>query len=144
MARNLARQPEAPAALDFLERAQRVRRNAVCSLRVGLQPAEQREAEGMVRTTLTRTWQRRRVIEHFAEMTERLGSLVHEQGAVLAALGRLAPAVREVASHALVVMQPALQYVVGQMHKRRRQHAVERQHEQERVARPSHGLGLGR
>jgi hypothetical protein len=45
MARNPARQPETPAAVDFLERAHRVQRSAVRSLQAGLQPAEQREAE---------------------------------------------------------------------------------------------------
>jgi hypothetical protein len=142
MARNLARQPEAPAAVDFLERAHRVRCSAVRSLQAGLQPAEQREAEGLVKATLKQTWQRRRVVAHVAAMTEQLGSLVREQGAVLEALGRFAPAVREVARYALVLMQPVLQHVVGQMRETRRQ-AVERQHEQERAARPSRGPSLG-
>ena len=94
---------------------------------------------------MTRTWQRRRVVEQIAGMTEQLGSLVHEQGAVLEALGRFVPAVREVASRALVVMQPVLQHVIGQMHERRRQHAVEQQHEEEdeHTLQPSRGLGLG-
>jgi hypothetical protein len=101
--------------------------------------------EGLERTTLTRTWQRRRVVEHLAGMTERLGSLVHEQGAALEALGRFVPAVREVASRALVAMQPVLQYVVGQMHERQRQQAVEQQHDEqeEHTLQPSRGLGLG-
>jgi len=55
---------------------------------------------------------------------------------VLEALGQFAPAVREVAARALAVMQPALQLVAGQLCERRR-HEVERQHEQESVARPS-------
>jgi hypothetical protein len=142
MARNLARQPEMPAALDFLERAHRVRRSAVRSLQAGLQPAEQRQAEGLAKTTLTRTWQRRRVVEHLAGVTERLGSLVQEHGAALEALGRLGPAVREVASRALAVMQPVLQLVVRQMRERRRQ-VIERAHEQEHAARPSRGPSLG-
>jgi len=71
---------------------------------------------------------------------------VHEQGAVLEALGRFVPAVREVASRALEVMQPVLQYVVGQMHEKQRQQAVDQQqHEQEdeHTLQPSRGLGLG-
>jgi len=145
MARNLARQPEMPAALDLLARAHRLHRGAARALQAGLHPAEQRAAEGLERTTLTHTWQRRRVVEHLAGMTERLGSLVHEQGAVLEALGRFVPAVREVASRALVVMQPVLQHVIGQMHEKRRQHAVEQQHDEreEHTHRLSRGLGLG-
>ncbi|HUN38914.1 MAG TPA: MobF family relaxase [Acetobacteraceae bacterium] len=146
MGRNLARQPETPAALDLLERAHGVQRSTARALQAGLQPAEQREAEGLERTTLTRTWQRRRVVEHLAGMTEQLGSLVHEQGAVLEALGRFVPVVREVASRALVAMQPVLHYVVGQMHERPRQQAVEQQHEEEEdehTLQPSRGLGLG-
>jgi hypothetical protein len=145
MARNLARQPEMPAALDLLERAHHLQRSAARALQAGLQPAEQREADGLERTTLTRSWQRRRVVEHLAGMTERLGSLVHEQGAVLEALGRIVPAVSQVAARALVVMQPVLQHVVGQMHERRRQHAVEQQHEEreEHTPKLSRGLGLG-
>jgi hypothetical protein len=115
------------------------------ALQAGLQPAEQREAEGLARTMLTHTWQRRRVVEHLAGMTERLSSLVHEQGAVLEALGRFVPAVRKIASRALDVMQPVLQYVVGQMHERQRQHAVEQQHDEQEEHTPqlSRGLGLG-
>ena len=145
MARNLARQPDMPAALDFLERAHRVQRSAARSLQAGLQPAEQREAEGLARTTLTQTWQRRRLVAHVAAVTEQLGNLVHEQGAVLEALGRFAPAIREVAKYALAFMQPVLQHVVGQMHEKRRQHAVEQQHEEreEHTPKPSRGLRLG-
>ena len=142
MARNLARQPEMPGALDFLERAHRVRRSAVRSLQAGLQPAEQRQAEGLAKTTLAHTWQRRRVVEHLAGVTERLRGLVQEQGVALEALGRLGPAVREVATLALAVMQPVLQLVVRQMRERRR-HTVERVHEQEHAARPSRGPSLG-
>jgi TrwC relaxase/AAA domain len=145
MGRNLARQPEMPAALDLLERAHGVQRSTARALQAGLQPAERREAEGLERTTLTRTWQRRRVVERLAGMTEQLGSLVHEQGAVLEVLGRFVPAVRKVASRALVAMQPVLQYVVGQVHERQRQQAVEQQHEEEdeHTLQPSRGLGLG-
>ncbi len=143
MARNLARQPEMPAALDFLERAHRVQRGAARAMQAGLQPAEQREAEGQAKTTLSHTWQRRRVVERVAEMTDRLGSLAREHGALLEALGRFAPAVRDVATRALTVMQPVLQQVAEQLRERQR-HAVEQQHEQERTARPSHGPSLGR
>ena len=46
MARNLARQPEMPAALDLLKRTHRVQRGAAHAPRAGLWPAEQREASG--------------------------------------------------------------------------------------------------
>jgi hypothetical protein len=142
MARNLARQPETPAALDFLERAQGVRRGAVHALQAGLQPAEQRAAEGLAKITLAQTWQRRRVVERVEEMTERLGSLAREQGAALEALSRFAPAVHGFAMRALAVMQPVLQRVAEPWRERRRQ-AVELRHEQEHVVRPSRGPSLG-
>jgi TrwC relaxase/AAA domain len=142
MARNLTRQPEMPGALDFLERAHRVRRSAVRSLQAGLQPAEQRQAEGLAKTTLAHTWQRRRVVEPVAGMTERLRNLVREQGMALEALGRLGPAVRDVAARVLTAMQPVLQQVAEQLRERRRS-AVEQAHEQEHAARPSRGPSLG-
>ena len=80
--------------------------------------------------------------QHLAAMTERLGSLVHNQGAALEALGRLGPAVRDVASRAVAVVQPALRQIAGPMRERRRQ-AIEQQHKQERAARPSRGPSLG-
>ncbi len=103
MARNLARQPEMPAALDFLERAHRVQRSAARALQAGLQPAEQREAEGLAKTTLAHTWQRHRVVVRVAEMTDRLGDLAREQSMALEALGRLVPAVHDAAMLALKV-----------------------------------------
>jgi len=143
MARNLARQPEMPAALDFLERAHGVRLGAVHALQAGLQPGEQRAAEGLAKTTLADTWQQRRVIERVAEMTERLGALAREQGAVLEALGRLAPAIHEVAMRALAAIQPVLQRVAEPWRERLQQtHAVERKHEREHTARLSRGPSL--
>jgi len=142
MARNLARQPDRPAALEFLERAHGVRRGAVHALQAGLQPAEQRAVEGLAKTTLAQTWQRRRVVERVTEMTERLGSLAREQSAALEALGRLAPAVHDAAMRALAVMQPVLQRVAEPWRERRRR-VVARQPEQEHMARPSRGPSLG-
>jgi len=54
MGRNLSRQPKVMSALEFLEKARDVRRAATSSLQVGLQPAEQRQAEGLPATTLAR------------------------------------------------------------------------------------------
>ena len=142
MARNLARQPEMPAALELLERAHWIERGAARALQAGLQPAEQRAAEGLTKTTLRRTWQHRRVVEHLVAMTDRLGSLVHGQGVALEALGRLRPAIRDTAIHAMALIQPALQQIAGPMRERRRQ-IIEQRHEQERALRLSRGPSIG-
>ena len=142
MARNLARQPEMPAALDLLERAHRIERGAARALQRGLHPAEQREAEGLAKITLRRTWQRRRMVERAAMMTDQLGSLVHQQGTALEALGRLGPAVRDVAARALAAMQPVLRQIAAPMRDKRRQTAEQR-HEREHAARLSRGPSLG-
>ena len=76
--------------------------------RRGCSPPSSARRRRLAKTTLKQTWQRRRVVAHVAAITERLGSQVHEHGAVLEALGRFAPAVREVAKYALVLMQPVL------------------------------------
>src|SRR5208337_852906 len=142
MARNLARQPDTPAALELLERAHRIERGAARALQAGLRPAEQRAADGLVTTTLQRTWQRRRVAEHVAAaMTDRLDSLVQQQGRVLEALGRLAPAVRDAATHALAVMRPVLQQITASLPERRQ--AIQQQPEQKPAARPSRGPSPG-
>ena len=140
MACNLACQLELPAALDFLDRAQGVRRG--CSRRG-------RSAEGLAKTTLYHICQRRRVVERVAEMTARLGGLAREQSGTLEAPGRLAAAVHDVAMRALAVMQPVLQWMVEPWHERRRQ-AIERQqecsqaaaHEREHIASLSCGPSL--
>ena len=72
-----------------------------------------------------------------------LGNLAREQGAMLEALGRLAPAVHDVAMRALAAMQPVLQRVAEPWRQRWRQ-AVQPRHEQEPVIRPSRGPSLGR
>jgi hypothetical protein len=72
-----------------------------------------------------------------------MGSLVREQGAVLEALGRLAPAAHDVAMRALKVMQPALQRVAEPWRERRRQRAAEREHEREHTVQLSRGASLG-
>ena len=141
MARNLARQPDTPAALELLERAHRIERGAARALQAGLRPAEQRAADGLVKTTLRRTWQRRRVAEHVAAMTDRLDSLVRQQGRVLEALGRFAPALRDAATHALAVMRPVLQQIAAPLRERRQ--AIQQQPEGTPAARPSRGPSFG-
>jgi hypothetical protein len=108
MARNLARQPERPAALDFLERAHSVRRGAVHALQAGLQPAEQRAADGLAKTTLPRTWQRRRLVARVAEMAERLGTWADEQSLVLHGLARLAPNLQDAVAQSAARLRPAI------------------------------------
>jgi hypothetical protein len=60
IAANLSRQPVKASSLDFLQNATGVRRGSVGQLQRGLQPAERRQAEGMARTTLRQTYDRRR------------------------------------------------------------------------------------
>ena len=75
-------------------------------------------------------------------MTDQLGSLVHQQGTALEALGRLGLAVRDIAARALAAMQPVLRQIAAPMRERRRQ-AAEQQHEREHTARLSRGPSLG-
>lgn len=76
-------------------------------------------------------------------MAERLGNLVQEQGAVLEALHRFVPMVREAAVHALTAAQSLLQQLSRDLRERRRVVEREHQHEQEHVQRPSRGFGPG-
>jgi hypothetical protein len=142
MTRNLERQPETPAALDLLDRAHRLQRGAARALQAGLRPAEQREAEGLAKTTLQHTWQRRRVVAHVAEMAERLGSVAKLQDATLEMLSRLGATVREVATKTMAVTQPVLRQAATQMRERQR-HEVKQRHAQEHKPRLSRGPSLG-
>jgi hypothetical protein len=78
-ARNLARQPKTPAALDLLERAHRLHRDAAHALQRGSRPAEQRVAEGLPQATLHHAWQRRTVVARVAGLAGRLDSLARER-----------------------------------------------------------------
>jgi hypothetical protein len=137
MARNLARQPETPAALDFLARAQGVRRGAVHALQTGLQPGEQRQADGLTRTTLRRTWQRHRVAERLDEATQHLGTLARRRGAIIEDLNHLASTLREVAARALATVQPIVERVAGQRRDRPRSTP---EHEMPRSREPDLGM----
>ena len=66
-----------------------MRRSATAALQAGLQPAEQRQTEGLAPTTLAGRLQRRRIATRVAAMAERLGAWVGEQGAALGGLARL-------------------------------------------------------
>lgn len=142
MARNLARQPEMPAALDLLERAHHLHRGAAHALQRGLQPAEQRAAEGLPPASLHRAWQRQRLVAQAAALTQPLERMAREQGTALEVLARLVPAVREAAAQAMAAIRPVLQPLFAQRRERQRQ-AAERRHERERAARLSRGPSLG-
>lgn len=133
MARNLSRQPESATALDFLAQAQSVRRGAVHALQAGLRPGEQREAEGLARTTLRLTWQRRELAGQLAGVAQRLGRFTREHVGLLDGLDHLAPAMREVATRTLTALQPALTRIVERRHARQR--------ERDTTLQPSRGLG---
>ena len=107
--RNLSRQPKQDSALAFLERAHEVRRQATAALQAGLQPAEQRQADGLPATTLATNLQRRRVRVRIAAMAERLATWSAEQKTGLDGLARLVPAVQGAVAQAIERVRPAVQ-----------------------------------
>ena len=108
MGRNLSRQPEQESALAFLQKAHAVRQTATATLQAGLQPAEQRAADGLAPTTLAPALQQRRIGGRVAEIAERLGRWTEEQGVVLDRLRYLAPAAQEMASQAIERLRPMI------------------------------------
>ncbi len=118
MGRNLSRQPEQEGALAFLERAHRVRQGATAALQAGLQPAEQRQADGLAPTTVADRMQRRRVVAQVAAAAERLGAWAGEHGAALGGLARLGPAVQGAAVQAVEQLRPAIQQAAGRVRQR--------------------------
>jgi hypothetical protein len=119
MGRNLARTPQKASALDFLERARDVRRGAIRSLQAGLQPGEQRQAEGLEKTKLTAILQRRAAVPRLTATAEQLQQVVAEHGLVLQRLSGVAQAVREMVRHAMQATYPLLQQAVQQIRQRR-------------------------
>jgi hypothetical protein len=109
MGRNLSRQPKAISALEFLEQARDLRRGATGALQAGLQPAEQRRAEGLPATMLAQVLQRRRMVALVAETAEQMTAWARVQAGALERLGQLAPAVRAAVTQAMAALQPALQ-----------------------------------
>ena len=75
VARNLSRQPEPSSALGFLERARLGQQGAARALQQGLRPLERREAEGLERATLSRTFLRRRMTAQVIQLIEPLQAL---------------------------------------------------------------------
>jgi hypothetical protein len=118
MGRNLSRQPKAISALEFLERARDVRRGATVALQAGLQPAEQRRAEGLPATTLAQALQRLRVVALVAETAEQVATWARVQAGALQRLGQLAPAVRAAVTQAMAAVRPALRGAAGRIGQR--------------------------
>lgn len=116
--RSLSRQPEPEGALAFLERAHLVRRGAAAALQAGLQPAEQRQAEGLAPTTVATAMQRRRMVVRVADMAERLAAWTGEQGAVLDGLARLGLALQDAMAQALERLRPAVQQTAERIRQR--------------------------
>ena len=104
VARNLARQAEAPSALGFLERARLVHQGAADALQQGLQPLEQREADGQARATLGRTFGRLRAFQQAARLIQPLRELAENQAGRLAELRQAASATLR----AVVAMGPEI------------------------------------
>jgi len=118
MGRNLSRQPAPEGALAFLERAHGVRRGARAALQAGLQPAEQRQADGLAPATVAAIFQRRRVVARVGAMAEQLGAWAGQQGAVLGGLARLGPAVQAGVAQAVEELRPAVQQAAERIRQR--------------------------
>ncbi len=121
MARNLARAPERESALAFLERARDVRHGAVRALQAGLQPAEQRQAEGLDRTTLRQNLRRQTVAGQVAGLASRLRDVVRQQGEVVAQLRAVVPLLRERVGQALAGAGPLVRQMAKRLRQRREQ-----------------------
>jgi hypothetical protein len=109
MARNLARAPEKASALDFLEQARDLRRGAVQSLQAGLQPAEQRQAEGRDPFTLRETLQRRRESERVAEVPDLIETVMREQRRLQHALSQAVQLIRETVKSTAPLLRQAVE-----------------------------------
>lgn len=144
--RNLSRQPEQEGALAFLKRAHRLRQGATAALQAGLQPAEQRQADGLAPTTVASRMQRRRVAAQVAAVAEQLGAWAGEQGAALGGLARLGPAVQGAVVQAVQRLTPALQQSAGRIRQRpeqvaaRQRQAKRKQQAAARIKGPSPGM----
>lgn len=67
MARNLSRQPEKMAAMDFLDAAERFRNRATVSMQEGFQRAEQRDVDGLEPASLRHTVTREAEVEQVSK-----------------------------------------------------------------------------
>ena len=118
MGRNLSRQPKVMSALEFLEKARDVRRATTRALQVGLQPAEQRQAEGLPATTLAEAFQRGRVVERVRQAAEELSGWARLQGTVLDEIARVPGAVNAAVRQTMVALRPALQHAADRIYQR--------------------------
>ncbi len=125
--RNLSRQPEQDSALSFLERAHAVRRAATVSLQAGLQPLEQRQADGLAPTTLLPRLQRRRTMVQLEAVLERLVQWAQRQEAVMEQLASLAPGVQAAMIGAVGGLRPAIQEAARRIRNRPERVAARRQ-----------------
>jgi hypothetical protein len=108
MARNLARAPEKASALDFLEQARDLRRGAVQGLQAGLRLGEQRQAEGLERFTLRETLQRRRQVDHVAQMNNQIHATIRAQGRLQKRLSQATLAIRKTVWETVEAAAPLL------------------------------------
>lgn len=127
MGRNLARAPEKENALAFLEQARDVRHGAVRALQAGLQPAEQRQAEGLEKTTLRQSLRRKTVAEQVTGMAQGLRDAVRQQGGVVVQLQAAVPRLREKVEQALSAAGPLFQEVAARIRQRQEQARQERE-----------------
>lgn len=137
MARNLSRQPEMPLALDLLEQAHQVQRTAAHALQRGLQPGQQRAAEGEAGTTLRQRWHQGHVIERVTALARGLEMLQHAHGEALTALAPLGAALRGAAAGAAASVQPVLRPMTTRPVQDRPEQAVVQEHREKPILRPS-------
>lgn len=125
MGRNLSRAPEKESALAFLERAREVRQSATRSLQESLQPGEQRQAEGLQKTTLRQSFRQHRVEQQMDEVAQQCAEAVQRQDTVFRQMQAVGPGLRQAVNQALAVARPLLRELAGRI---RQQQETARQH----------------
>jgi hypothetical protein len=104
MARNLSRQPEKQAALDFLSKAEGIRRGSAGSMRSGVERIERRKSAGLEPTTVGQALRRRRDDEEAIGAVRRLAGVMNRRVAVL---GEVQAGVDEVGRAVAPLPEPA-------------------------------------
>lgn len=96
MARNLSRQPAKLAATSFLQMAEDLRRGTVQAFQKGLQLLENREVQGMERSTLHHTIQQRYENDQAVQAVQKIAQSMDKRREVVNDLEQRAERVREI------------------------------------------------
>ena len=89
VARNLGQQPTKDLALDFLEKANAVRRGAAKAMQRGIMPQEARQRAGEKRTTLAQTFARHREAAAIAPLVAEVEKAIAHRQAVMERLAEV-------------------------------------------------------